>query len=172
MPSTPEPRQLLIVAPNWLGDAVMALPAIADLRRAFPRARVVVAARSSVAAVFDLAPGIDEGMTLDSAALRAPSTSGLTSLIAALRVRRQRKDCTTRSYSVRRTLHRARFVPAEAVQTEEHVAKLLELAATMEARLCGPVRRPWRLDHPPTRSATRVRRSGGGRGDRTATAVE
>ena len=38
MRSMPEPRRLLIVAPNWLGDAVMALPAIADLRRAFPQA--------------------------------------------------------------------------------------------------------------------------------------
>ena len=36
MRSMPEPRRLLVVAPNWLGDAVMALPAIADLRRAFP----------------------------------------------------------------------------------------------------------------------------------------
>ena len=27
---------LLILAPNWLGDAVMALPAIADVRRAAP----------------------------------------------------------------------------------------------------------------------------------------
>ncbi len=64
MPSTPEPRRLLILAPNWLGDAVMALPAIADLRRAFPLASLVVAARASVAAVFDLATGIDEVVTL------------------------------------------------------------------------------------------------------------
>ena len=62
---TPEPRRLLVVAPNWLGDAVMALPAIADLRRAFPSARLVVAARASVAAMFDLAPGIDEVITLE-----------------------------------------------------------------------------------------------------------
>ena len=50
-----------MLAPNWLGDAVMALPAIADLRRAFPLASLVVAARASVAAVFDLAPGVDAG---------------------------------------------------------------------------------------------------------------
>ena len=29
-------RRVLVLAPNWLGDAVMALPAIADIRRAFP----------------------------------------------------------------------------------------------------------------------------------------
>ena len=65
MPLMPEPRRLLIVAPNWLGDAVMALPAIADLRRGFPAARFIVAARASVAAVFHLADGIDDVLTLE-----------------------------------------------------------------------------------------------------------
>ena len=60
-----EPRRLIVLAPNWLGDAVMALPAIADVRRAFPRARVDVAARRSVADVFRLAPSVDEVVTLD-----------------------------------------------------------------------------------------------------------
>ena len=66
MPEPPvtEPRRLLVLAPNWLGDAVMALPAIADLRRAFPAAHLVVAARASVAAVFDLVPGVNEVITL------------------------------------------------------------------------------------------------------------
>ena len=32
----PPVDRLLVVAPNWLGDAVMALPAIADVRRASP----------------------------------------------------------------------------------------------------------------------------------------
>src|SRR5688572_24180688 len=61
----PEPRRLLVLAPNWLGDAVMALPAIADLRRAFPTAHLAVAARASVAAVFDLVPGVNEVITLE-----------------------------------------------------------------------------------------------------------
>jgi heptosyltransferase II len=65
MPSTPEPQRLLVVSPNWLGDAVMALPAIADLRRAFPAARLTVAARGSVAAIFQLAPGIDDVLALE-----------------------------------------------------------------------------------------------------------
>ena len=43
---------VLVVAPNWLGDAVMALPAIADVRRHFATARLVVAARRSVADLF------------------------------------------------------------------------------------------------------------------------
>jgi heptosyltransferase-2 len=52
-------RHFLIVAPNWLGDAVMALPAIADIRRARPDLRIAVAARASVAPLFSLARDVD-----------------------------------------------------------------------------------------------------------------
>jgi heptosyltransferase-2 len=55
----PEPR-VLIVAPNWLGDAVMALPALADVRRAYPNSRLVVAARPSIAPLYAMVPGVDE----------------------------------------------------------------------------------------------------------------
>ena len=57
---------VVVFAPNWLGDAVMALPAIADLRRHFQSARLVVAARASVASLFELVPGIDDVVTLRS----------------------------------------------------------------------------------------------------------
>lgn len=57
-------RELLIVAPNWLGDAVMALPAIADLRRHHAGARLTIAARGPVAAMFRLVPGIDQVVKL------------------------------------------------------------------------------------------------------------
>lgn len=59
-----EPQRLAVLAPNWLGDAVMALPAIADLKRQWPQARLVVAARSSVAAMFELAPEVDHVVPL------------------------------------------------------------------------------------------------------------
>jgi heptosyltransferase-2 len=58
-------RKLVILAPNWLGDAVMALPLIADVRRAWPDATVVVAARASVAPLFALVPGVNGTVTLD-----------------------------------------------------------------------------------------------------------
>ena len=54
----------MVVAPNWLGDAVMALPAIADVRRGQPTASIVVAARPSVAPLFTLVGGVDEVVTL------------------------------------------------------------------------------------------------------------
>jgi ADP-heptose:LPS heptosyltransferase len=45
-------RRVLVLSPNWLGDAVMALPAIADVRRSFTGTRLTVAARKSVAICF------------------------------------------------------------------------------------------------------------------------
>jgi heptosyltransferase-2 len=61
-----DPRPGIVVfAPNWLGDVVMALPAIADVRRQYGDARLVVAARRSVAPLFPLVPGIDDVVTLD-----------------------------------------------------------------------------------------------------------
>jgi heptosyltransferase-2 len=55
-----EVRRVLVLAPNWLGDAVMALPSIADLRRTFATARLTVAARRTVADLFRLVPGVDD----------------------------------------------------------------------------------------------------------------
>ena len=56
--------RLVVMAPNWLGDAVMALPAFADLRRYYPSAEVTVAARASVAPMFSMVAGVDHVVTL------------------------------------------------------------------------------------------------------------
>ena len=58
-------RRVLVLSPNWLGDAVMALPAISDVRRRFRDARLIVAARKSVADLFTMAPSVDEVVTLE-----------------------------------------------------------------------------------------------------------
>ena len=47
------PRRLAVRMPNWLGDAVMALPAVAAVRAAFPEAHLAVAALSAIAPVFE-----------------------------------------------------------------------------------------------------------------------
>ncbi|MCA1586154.1 MAG: lipopolysaccharide heptosyltransferase II [Acidobacteria bacterium] len=57
-------RRLVVVAPNWLGDAVMALPALADVRRHFPDASLHVAARPSVAPIYALVPWVDAVVAL------------------------------------------------------------------------------------------------------------
>jgi len=63
-------KRLAIVAPNWLGDAVMALPAIADVRRGQPDASIAVAARPSVAPLFGLARGVDDVIPLEDGGAR------------------------------------------------------------------------------------------------------
>ena len=58
-------KRLVIFAPNWLGDAVMALPSIAAVRRGFPAAAMAVAARPSIAPLFGLVPGVDATIGLE-----------------------------------------------------------------------------------------------------------
>src|SRR5262245_4687808 len=50
--ASPAVHRLVIRSPNWLGDAVLALPAMAAIRRQFPDAHLTVAAVPSVAALF------------------------------------------------------------------------------------------------------------------------
>lgn len=52
-------RRVVVFAPNWLGDAVMALPALADIRRGWPDAVIHVAARPSIAPLVPLMPDLD-----------------------------------------------------------------------------------------------------------------
>jgi heptosyltransferase-2 len=54
------------MAPNWLGDAVMALPAIADVRRHWPSAVITVAARGGLAPLFRAVPAVDGVVALDA----------------------------------------------------------------------------------------------------------
>jgi heptosyltransferase-2 len=63
--------RLVIVAPNWLGDAVMALPAIADLRRGSLDTTVAVAAKPAVASLFGMVPEVDEVLEKGAAGLTA-----------------------------------------------------------------------------------------------------
>lgn len=45
-------QRLIVRAPNWLGDAVMALPALAAVRRAFAERTIVLAAHAGIAPLF------------------------------------------------------------------------------------------------------------------------
>jgi len=65
------PQTILVLTPNWLGDAVMALPAVAALRRHHEAATLVVAARPSTAALFRMVPGVDGVITLGAGSWRA-----------------------------------------------------------------------------------------------------
>jgi len=71
-------QRLVVRPPNWLGDAVLALPALAAIRRHFPHADLTIAAPSSVSAVFREDTDVAPNRVLD-----LPSNS--TAAIAALR---------------------------------------------------------------------------------------
>src|SRR5579872_1526295 len=45
--------KVLVRATNWLGDAVMSLPAVRAIRAIFPHAHVTVVARPSVAGLYE-----------------------------------------------------------------------------------------------------------------------
>jgi heptosyltransferase-2 len=47
------PARLVVRMPNWLGDAVMALPALASVRAAWPSTWIAVAALPSIAPIFE-----------------------------------------------------------------------------------------------------------------------
>ena len=59
------PRRLVVLAPNWLGDAVMSLPLLRDLRRAWVATEIVVAARKAVAPLYSMVPDVDGTLVLD-----------------------------------------------------------------------------------------------------------
>lgn len=74
----PPPARLVIRAPNWLGDAVMALPAMAAVRTAYPSAHLTVAAVPSVAPLFeeDTAAAPDAVLTVTAATESAALAAG------------------------------------------------------------------------------------------------
>lgn len=57
---------IAVFLPNWVGDAVMATPAVRALRRQFPQARLLGVLRPYVAGVLEGAPWLDGQILLDS----------------------------------------------------------------------------------------------------------
>ena len=68
------PARLVVLAPNWLGDAVMALPLLRDVRRQWPDAKIVIAARSGVAPLFAMVPGVGGVVVLEGGGGRGAVT--------------------------------------------------------------------------------------------------
>jgi heptosyltransferase-2 len=84
----PHPHTILILLPNWLGDAAMSTPAIRALRRRYPASRLVIAGRSASVQLLAGLPGIQDSLIL-------PSRPGLWRLLAsARRLRHFRPELT------------------------------------------------------------------------------
>lgn len=68
-------ERLVVRAPNWIGDALLALGSVRDLRRNFPRARLDVLARGWVAELYGAVSEVDgvlasQGAWADATLLR------------------------------------------------------------------------------------------------------
>jgi heptosyltransferase II len=77
-----DPECVLVRAPNWVGDVVLSLPALRDVRRCFPTARLEVLARPSVAELYRAVPEADavlesRGHRADMASVRGRFDLGL-----------------------------------------------------------------------------------------------
>ncbi|HEX5069373.1 MAG TPA: lipopolysaccharide heptosyltransferase II [Vicinamibacterales bacterium] len=72
----PAPARVVIRPPNWLGDAVLALPAIGAIRRHFASAHLTIAAAPAVAALFrEMTPAMpDDVIDLPEATRAAKAT--------------------------------------------------------------------------------------------------
>lgn len=58
------PGRLVVLAPNWLGDVVMALPLLRDIRHTWNQSHIAVAARASVAPLFSMVRAVDATLAL------------------------------------------------------------------------------------------------------------
>ena len=62
------PRKILVRATNWLGDALMSLPALEALRRRFPEAEIVVLSKPWVSELYRRHPAVTRHIVYDPAA--------------------------------------------------------------------------------------------------------
>lgn len=60
-------ERVVVKGTNWVGDAVMTIPALRELRRVLPNAHITLATRPSTYALFDEANYVDDILVSDSA---------------------------------------------------------------------------------------------------------
>jgi heptosyltransferase-2 len=83
-------RNILVRATNWVGDAVMSMPALHALRKRFPNARISILARPWVASLYERESFCDELIVYEAPA----GWKGLRKkLELASELRRRRFDC-------------------------------------------------------------------------------
>jgi len=92
MPSTP--RRILVIAPSWVGDAVMATPALRALREHYPAAHITWLCRRYVKPVLSGLPYADRVLTYRSGKRAKHNAGGRGDSIfeLAARLRRARFD--------------------------------------------------------------------------------
>ncbi|MDE3179407.1 MAG: lipopolysaccharide heptosyltransferase II [Acidobacteriota bacterium] len=79
--------KILVRAVNWIGDAVMSLPAIETLRARFPASEIVLVTKPWVAGVYEHHPAIDRQIVYDAQG-EHHGVKGFASLVRQLRQER------------------------------------------------------------------------------------
>ncbi len=83
-------HRILIRATNWVGDAIMTLPALQAVRENFPGAHISVVAKPWVSPLFENHPAVDRVMVFDKG---TGSVKGLTEVLKLSRlIRKERFD--------------------------------------------------------------------------------
>ena len=80
-------NNIIIRSPNWVGDVVMATPALRCIRENFPGAKITIALKSYVQKLMEGAPWFDEILVLDSNNQYSKSTH-IFSLVKHIRFRK------------------------------------------------------------------------------------
>lgn len=78
-PPTLQPFRILIRSSNWLGDAVMTVPALRAIKRGRPDAHITVLTPSKLADIYRLLPEVDDIIAFD-----APAGKGLLKKIRSI----------------------------------------------------------------------------------------
>src|SRR4051812_29547446 len=83
--SLPPPSKILVVQPSWVGDAVMATPALRALRQLYPQAHISYLLRRYVKDMYTGMPWADRLITYRTGKTKAKAGKGLFDLAARLR---------------------------------------------------------------------------------------
>lgn len=70
-PRSPKINRIVVRATNWVGDAVMTVPALREIRRLFPDAHITLATRSWAEGLFEDADFLDDLMVHEGSRLRS-----------------------------------------------------------------------------------------------------
>ncbi|HEY7087116.1 MAG TPA: lipopolysaccharide heptosyltransferase II [Tepidisphaeraceae bacterium] len=85
----PDPQKILVVQPNWVGDAVMATPALRALRQLYPHAQISYLLRRYVKPIYTGMPWADKLITYRTGRTKAKAGKGqFFELAARLRARK------------------------------------------------------------------------------------
>jgi heptosyltransferase-2 len=80
-----QPAKILVVQPNWVGDAVMATPTLRALRELFPQSHISYLMRRYVKELYSGMPWADQLITYRTGKTKAKAGKGLFDLGARLR---------------------------------------------------------------------------------------